>query len=378
MNFTEKDLITIAKRHNNTKRPFLLVNPIQGKHIPVSPAKALELFKTLSDKVFENPDKDFSNTLIIGFAETATAIGAGLAYYAPFEAAYIQTTREAFPGKEYLFFSEEHSHATDQMVIKEFLDLKLQKNSHIIFAEDEVTTGKTIENFISVLQKTYPDYTFTFSIASILNGMTEEKLASLKEQQISVHYLLKVPSYDYPELLSKYTYAPELLEDCKKSDNEVSKLSFGEYANTRTGVLFDEYKVLCENLAKKVTKELSLDTLEEKRILVLGTEEFMFPGIFLGNYIERNSKNTVFFHATTRSPILPSSDDNYPIKRRYCLSSFYEQERVTYIYNLTNYDYVLIVTDSTTETTALSELCGALEEQGCKQITEIIWRNDSI
>lgn len=33
MNYSENNLITIAKRDNNTKRPFLLVNPLQGKHI---------------------------------------------------------------------------------------------------------------------------------------------------------------------------------------------------------------------------------------------------------------------------------------------------------------------------------------------------------
>lgn len=374
MKFTENDLITIAKRDNNNKRPFLLVDPLQGKHLPVSPAKSLELFKELANQVFENTDTDVSSTLIIGFAETATAIGAGLAYYAPFDAAYIQTTRESFPGKEFLYFSEEHSHATDQMVIKEFLDAKLQQHSHIIFAEDEVTTGKTIENFIRVLKKTYPDYTFTFSIASILNGMTEEKLTSLKEQGISVNYLLKVPSYDYPEILSKYSYDPELTKVCKAGTMEVPKYYFNEYDNTRTGVLFCEYRVLCENFAKKVMMELSLDKVEEKRILILGTEEFMFPGIFLGNYLEQNSTNWCFFHATTRSPILPSLSHNYPIRHRYCLTSFYEQERGTYVYNLEAYDYVLIVTDTTVETSAMSELCGILEEKGCKNIMEILWR----
>ena len=43
--YNKEDLVKVAKRDNNNKRTFLLVNPLQGKHIPVSPTAALELFK---------------------------------------------------------------------------------------------------------------------------------------------------------------------------------------------------------------------------------------------------------------------------------------------------------------------------------------------
>lgn len=35
--YQEKDILRIAKRINNSRRPYLLVNPLQAKHIPVSP-----------------------------------------------------------------------------------------------------------------------------------------------------------------------------------------------------------------------------------------------------------------------------------------------------------------------------------------------------
>ena len=44
MEYVESDLVRIAKRENNTKRGYLVVNPLQGKHISVKPSKALELF----------------------------------------------------------------------------------------------------------------------------------------------------------------------------------------------------------------------------------------------------------------------------------------------------------------------------------------------
>ena len=74
MEYTEKDLVKIAKRENNPKRNYLVVDPLQGKHIPVVPSKALDLFAALAD-TFREKYKD-EKLLLVGFAETATAIGA--------------------------------------------------------------------------------------------------------------------------------------------------------------------------------------------------------------------------------------------------------------------------------------------------------------
>ena len=49
MEYTESELVKIAKRENNTKRNYLVVDPLQGKHIPVQPSKALTLFSSLAD-----------------------------------------------------------------------------------------------------------------------------------------------------------------------------------------------------------------------------------------------------------------------------------------------------------------------------------------
>ena len=76
----------------------------------------------------------------MGFAETATAIGAQAAITVG--ADYIQTTREVIPGVNYLFFSEEHSHATEQKLVKDDIDRAAAETDRIIFIEDEVTTGK--------------------------------------------------------------------------------------------------------------------------------------------------------------------------------------------------------------------------------------------
>ena len=107
--YTAADTLRIAKRYNNPKRSYLLVNPLQAKHIPVSPAAALEMMGALGDQVAA---KYPEARLVIGFAETATAIGAAVAARLGPDCLYVHTTREALDG-DWILFREEHSHAAE-------------------------------------------------------------------------------------------------------------------------------------------------------------------------------------------------------------------------------------------------------------------------
>ena len=51
--YQEEDLVRIAKRENNNKRSYLVVNRLQGKHIPVKPHEALAMFKELAAQLKE-------------------------------------------------------------------------------------------------------------------------------------------------------------------------------------------------------------------------------------------------------------------------------------------------------------------------------------
>ena len=42
--YQAQDLVSIAKREQNKKRNYLVLNRLQGKHIPVSPGQALSMF----------------------------------------------------------------------------------------------------------------------------------------------------------------------------------------------------------------------------------------------------------------------------------------------------------------------------------------------
>ena len=125
------------------------MDPLQGKHIPVVTSKALDLFAALADTFWEKYKDE--KLLLVGFAETANALGAQAAITVG--ADYIQTSREVIPGVNFLFFSEEHSHATEQKLVIDDIDRVAAETDRIIFIEDEVTTGKTIRNIISILDR---------------------------------------------------------------------------------------------------------------------------------------------------------------------------------------------------------------------------------
>ena len=101
MRYLEEELVAIAKREKNVKRNYLVVNRLQGKHIPVKPEKALEMFDSLAEIVLQKMQK--KKILVIGFAETATAIGSEVAIKT--KSFFMQTTREEIEGVEYFYFS---------------------------------------------------------------------------------------------------------------------------------------------------------------------------------------------------------------------------------------------------------------------------------
>ena len=125
----------IAKRFNNQKRTYLLVNPLQAKHIPVSPKASLGMMKALGDMLANKyPD----TKLVIGFAETATAIGAVVAESFSSKCVYIHTTRENVSGVvQWVQFMEEHSHATEQSLVGDNLSAWISATDSVVFVDDE-------------------------------------------------------------------------------------------------------------------------------------------------------------------------------------------------------------------------------------------------
>ena len=73
----------------------------------------------------------------------------------------------------------------------------------------------------------------------------------------------------------------------------------------------------------------------------------MLPGLYLGSKLaEIRPDVTLRFQAATRSPIGVAQTSGYPIWAGWKIPSFYDADRLTYIYDLEKYDAADIVSDS--------------------------------
>jgi len=371
--YSELQLVRIAKRENNNKRSYLVVNSMQAKHIPVSPHDAFKMFDELAAKVGKAYTDE--KLLIIGFAETATAIGARMAV--SLNAMLMQTTREDIKDVEYLYFSESHSHATEQKVIKDDLDSIINDVDRIVFAEDEVTTGNTIMKIVNIIKSIYGDDT-KFAVASLLNGMDSESLKIYEDNRIDIHYLVKTDHSGYGDIAEKYICDGQYYDNFSETDT-VSETVIGGYVNARRITEGGKYQQACEELWKSIydtimTENGNNEGTGKQEYLVLGTEECMYPAIFVASQLEKLGYNTKC-HSTTRSPIAVSSNQEYPLHERYQLRSMYNEDRTTFIYNLKKYDRVIIVTDAPdSESKGARELVAALKMKDNKNIQLFRWR----
>ena len=365
----KNDMIGIAQRENNHKRNYLFVNRFQAKHIPVSPSKALKLFQKLGEKVY----CDYKNkkTTMIGFAETATAIASTVAIHSPDDVYYIHTSREILPSKHSVVeFKEEHSHATQQILYCKKVEEMLFQAEKILFIEDEITTGKTILNFIEALQKKgiYAD----FGACSIVNSMDKQHRDVFHEKNISLYALLNWNESISDKLFLDNTIVNEKMK--RELPSSVHYMTLYTTVNPRLGCSAKEYQMCCMHLAEQIYNIVCSDTI--KSILILGTEECMYPAILTGEYIEKKGIcKTVKTHSTTRSPIVPRVQQQYPIFNRISFESLYEKGRKTYLYNLEKYDIVIIVTDAQNyNKTGEQQLLQSLKSYGNETVTIINWR----
>lgn len=372
-NFTIEELIGIAQRENNTKRNYLLVNYMQAKHIPVDPQKALYLFEKLGEEFYELYKG--KKVTFIGFAETATAIGASIACNFPEEAYYLHTTRENIDSiNRVVDFQEEHSHATQQELFCCDAQQMLFMSEKIVFIEDEITTGKTILNFVEKLEQKGICGKKKFAAVSLINSMNQESFQIFQQKGIELHYLVKLEN-NFKKLTFKTQPEAEQVKKEKTTIADFELKNFFGRVEPRVGVKTNIYKKACETLGQDILKFYQLKNKKDKKVLILGTEEFMYPAIVTAKKLKEAFQDCdIKVHSTTRSPIVSSLEENYPIKNKSSFQSIYEKERKTYIYNLEAYDFVIIMTDATNfNEVGMQELISALQIYENHDILVVRW-----
>ena len=357
--YTRDNTLRIAKRFQNAKRTYLLVNPLQAKHIPVSPARALAMMEALGRRLAADwPEA----RLVMGFAETATAVGAAAAACLSSRCAYLTTTRETFPGgRRWVEFREEHSHAVEQRLCGDRLEEFLRRTDTVILVDDEISTGNTLINMVEALRRQYPLFGEKRVVAaSLLNRVSPENEARMARAGIESACLVKLPQEDYTALAaSRSVREAEEAPPAAAPPFRRADLACAPLPDPRLGLAIGAYRERCLAAAEALLP-LALPLLPPAgRITVLGTEECMYPALLLGRRLEEAGCR-VRCHATTRSPIGVCGEPDYPIFSGRKLPSFYGGDRATYLYDMEESDMLVVVSDTPAEgTEALERLAAA-------------------
>lgn len=367
-----EELFSIGYRNNNSKRNFLFISKVLGKHIEVRPdvckVMGLLLASTIfgitnetstfinyikgqreeAEKVKEAmklPYKTNEKVVVLGFAETATALGMAVAS-AIENSYYITTTRENIQGiKAFLAFEEEHSHSTTHRCFPED-PYKLKEADRIILVDDEITTGKSMLNIIRELKRTTG--VNKYEILTILDWRSLKYKKLYKDFANKNNVEIEVKALVSGEIKGEdnkiYCDEEEKIIDERTDINKINVLTrrrgYLKFTG-RFGISYGDI-LLLENECIKAANMIQETLGTYERLLVLGHEE----NIYIPSRIASFLKGDVYFKSTTRSPIYCSDEKDYLIREK---STFYHNEVKYYFYNRTsieeNYDKVILITE---------------------------------
>lgn len=375
-----EDYLDVALR-NNAKRKFLFISKKLGKHLPVNPNKVNELGQMLAYLYKrENEEYKKEKSVVIGFAETATALSHSFFNYLEGAEAFLHTTREEVNYLEKLEFKEEHSHAVEQGLYIEYLD-KFKELDTVILVDDEITTANTCINMIKEFQNRYTAKKYI--IASLLNWISverEEEIRNIGENlgcEIEFIYLFG-GSFEF--ILDHNYKIEDQVEKIKEGLNRDAKINYinlnlekyileEKYIKYtgRFGINRDEHEEL-KKIIKREGKKLKVNDKKSK-ILALGIEEFMYIPMMLS----REIGGDIYYHSITRSPIIPIKNKDYPIRSKYEFKSFYN-DNINYLYNLDiqKYDECFLFIELYKDEKRIDDLIKIFKSLGIKVINIVM------
>ena len=330
-----QDLLGFAERIN-PKRAFLFVSKVLGRHIPVSPHIMRHAFTDLAKLV---PGDLPEPVLVIGMAETAVGLGAGvhqvLQQRYP-EAIYVTTTRHPVHGAPLLArFLEEHSHAQDQLLYGS-PDAELQQqilnSKSIVLVDDEASTGKTFVNLIHALQQ------------AGLNQISHVVTATLADWSSGIH-IADLNCQSVALMTGKWQWR-DAEHPIQINMPKVDTVAFGAFA-TLAEPTWGRLPI------QDSGAHIRLAVQPDERILVLGSGEYVWSSFLLAEYLQQQGAD-VKFSAITRSPIAVG----HAIQSALAFSDNYGLGIQNFVYNINpqDYDRVLITVETTTHSVAKSLL----------------------
>ncbi|GGK19918.1 phosphoribosyltransferase domain-containing protein [Salinarimonas ramus] len=320
-------LFGFAERRN-PKRAFLFVSKVLGRHVPVAPAIMRATTRDLAAGI---PADLPGPVLVVGMAETAIALGAGVHQdyvrrTGRDDAVYLATTRHPLGSPLWLTFEEEHSHATRHL-IHEPTDERIAALAHgaksLVLVDDEASTGRTFANLAAAFRRAglAPERIVMVTLTDWSAGRAAEAIGArnvtLLEGAYRYEPLEGAPAPEMPavDVTARGAHSPDPTRD------------WG-----RLGVL-DHRPARIEAVAPR----------PGERILVLGTGEFVFPPFLLAEALEAAGAD-VRFSAVTRSPIAIG----HAVETALAFGDNYGLGIPNFLYNVTRapYDRVLVCVET--------------------------------
>ena len=371
-NYELEDLLGFAQRIN-PKRAFLFVSKVLGRHIPVAPRIMRGAFTDLANLV---PSDLPEPILVIGMAETAVGLSAGV--HQALQTRYpnallLNSTRHAQHGSDnnhalLTTFSEDHSHASQHLIYQSadhVTQAQLLASKTLIMVDDEASTGNTCVNVVTALRNAGLDQLQQVHLTTLVDwsldqhqGAADADNADL-EEVASDQIAKRLPNIKFQRhhlLSGAWTWTdapnPEPITMPSVDTTEAGSHTLGDTGNWgRFPTLdstdgFDNYLLKFQTAFNVFNKQEQFEKEQfdkkhlPQRILVLGSNEFVWLPFLLAEWLETQTQNsTVNFSALTRSPIALGG----AITTMLSFSDNYGLGMTNFAYNVEPSDWDLIV-----------------------------------
>ena len=371
-----EDLLDFAQRIN-PKRAFLFVSKVLGRHIPVAPSIMRGAFTDLASLV---PDDLPEPILVIGMAETAVGLSAGV--HQALQTRYpnallLNSTRHAQHDESsydslLTTFSEDHSHASQHLIYQSadnITQAQLLASKTLIMVDDEASTGNTCVNVVTALRNAGLDQLEQVHLTTLVDWSLNQERHQHKDpadsdDAVSDKIAERLPNIEFQRhhlLSGAWTWTdapnPEPITMPSVDTTEAGSHTLGDTGNWgRFPTLdstdgFDNYLLKFQTVFKVFNKQAQSEKEQSekenfdkkqlpKRILVLGSNEFVWLPFLLAEWLETQTQNsTVNFSALTRSPIALGG----AITTMLSFSDNYGLGMTNFAYNVEPSDWDLIV-----------------------------------
>ena len=371
-NYELEDLLGFAQRIN-PKRAFLFVSKVLGRHIPVAPSTMRDAFTDLANLVPNNLPEPI---LVIGMAETAVGLSAGV--HQALQTRYpnallLNSTRHAQHGSDnnhalLTTFSEDHSHASQHLIYQSadhVTQAQLLASKTLIMVDDEASTGNTCVNVVTALRNAGLDQLQQVHLTTLVDwSLDQHQGAADSDDAVSDQIAERLPNIEFQRhhlLSGAWTWTdapnPEPITMPSVDTTEAGSHTLGDTGNWgRFPTLdstngFDNYLLRFQTAFNVFNKQAQFgkEQFEKghfdkkqlpQRILVLGSNEFVWLPFLLAEWLETQTKNsTVNFSALTRSPIALGG----AITTMLSFSDNYGLGMTNFAYNVEPSDWDLIV-----------------------------------